>query len=86
MFNLKFSHLYEILPKGHNTPALETGEFYKENIVQLKWVCSANVSQTMEPVQNGPELIMCGCTNLSSQTLRACQISADTAAGVPLPE
>lgn len=35
MFYLQLSHLYEVLPEGHNTPALETGEFYEDN-VQLK--------------------------------------------------
>lgn len=79
MFNLKLSHLYEILPEGHNTPALETDEFYKENSLK-------SVLHTKKLVQNGLESIMHGCTNLSSQTLRVCQISAGTAAGVPLPE
>lgn len=82
MFNLKLSHLNKILPEGHNTPALETDEFYEENTEQF----IKNVLHTKKPVQNGFESIMHGRTNLSSQTLRACQISAGTAAGVPLPE
>lgn len=32
MFYLKLSHLYEVLPEGHDTPAFETGEFYEDNI------------------------------------------------------
>ena len=36
MFYLKLSHLYEVLPEGHDTPALETGEFYEDKIVLLK--------------------------------------------------
>lgn len=35
MFYLELSHLYEVLPEGHNTSALETGEFWENYIVQL---------------------------------------------------
>ena len=36
MFYLKLSHFYEVLPEGHDTSALETGEFYEKNMVREK--------------------------------------------------
>lgn len=33
MFYLELSHLYEVLPERHDTPAFETGEFYEDDIV-----------------------------------------------------
>lgn len=39
-----------------------------------------------EQVQNMSTSVRYGYTNLSSQTLKACQISAGSAAGDPLPE
>lgn len=83
MFYLQLSHLYEVLPEGHNTPALETGEFYEDN-VQLK-KGAHRFLHTKKQVQTKPASLMYRQTNLSSQTLRACQISAGTAAGAPLP-
>lgn len=84
MFYLKLSHLYEVLPEGHDTPALETGEFYDDNIVQLKRGLRT-ILDTKTQVETEHASLLHGCTNLSSQTLRACQISAGTAAGAPLP-
>ena len=86
MFNLQLSHLYEVLPEGHNTPALETGEFYDDNSAQFKKKKALQRSAYCF-TQNRKKSahLMHGCTNLSSQTLRACRISAGTAAGAPLP-
>lgn len=35
MFYLELRHLYEVLPEGHNTSALEAGELWEDNTVQL---------------------------------------------------
>lgn len=36
MFYLQLGHLDQVLPEGHNAPALETGEFCEENDVRFK--------------------------------------------------
>lgn len=83
VFNLQLGHLYEVLPEGHNTPALETGEFCEDKSVQLKKGCTVRtILHTRKQVQNASRVH--GRTNLSCQTLRACQISASTASGAPL--
>lgn len=79
VFYLKLSHLYEILPEGHDTPAFKAGELYGEDTVQLK------KTDTRKQVQTEHAALMDGCTNLSSQSLRACQTSSGTAAGAPPP-
>lgn len=40
MFYLKLSHLYKVLPEGHDTSAFETGEFYEDNILELQKACA----------------------------------------------
>ena len=78
MFYLQLSHLYEVLPEGHNPPALETSE-----------LCEGRFKISLETPQHkydtAAQFHTHSPADLSSQTLRVCQTSSGTVAGAPLP-
>lgn len=84
MFYLKLCHLDEVLPEGHNSPAFKNGELCFEGRRQSP-VENVRLAGRFGKGSNNPLSFISQHAHLSSQTRRACQISAGTAAGAPQP-
>lgn len=81
VFYLQLSHLYEVLPEGQDSSALEAGEFWKNSATQTGYT----ILQHVKAAQTRFSFLPHKRADLSFQTPRACRTSAGTAAAPPPP-